>query len=87
MVEGQLHQEKRNLTSAENLKLATVWKPTLSSNLLVVYSRFNQGEWVSQLVHSQHKLDYVVGGGAQGQRKYTASMGSSNEKLNETCQN
>ena len=29
--------------------------------------RLNQGEWVTPLVYSQHKLDSVVGGGAQGQ--------------------
>ena len=56
-----------NLTSAENLKLATAQKPSLNSSILAVYPRLNQGEWVLPLVHSQHKLDSVVGGGAQGQ--------------------
>ena len=45
------------------------WKPTLSSSILVVYARLNQGEWVSPLANSQHKLDYLVGGGAETQRK------------------
>ena len=31
-----------------------------------VYPRLNQGEWGFPLVHSQHKLDSVAGGGAQG---------------------
>ena len=69
MAEGQLHWEDKNLTNAENLKLAMAQKPTLNSSILVVYPHLNQGEWVSHLVHSQHKLEFVVGGGAQGQRK------------------
>ena len=57
--------ENRNLTSAE--KLATARNPTLTR---VYWSRIpclDQGEWVTPLVYSQHKLDSVVGGGAQGQ--------------------
>ena len=44
-------------------------KPTLSSSILVMYPHLHQSEWVPPLVHSQHKLDSVVGGGAQGQQK------------------
>ena len=68
MAEGQLRWENRILTIAENLKLATSRKPALNSSLLV-YSYFNQGEQVFPLVYSQHKLDSVVGGGVQDQRK------------------
>ena len=57
VAEGRLRWEDRNLTSAENLKLAIAWKPTFSSSILIVYPHLNQGEWVSSLVHSQHKLD------------------------------
>ena len=66
MAEGQLSWENRNLTSVENLKLAMAQKPILISSILVAYPRLNQDEWVSPLVHSQLKLDSVVGGGAQG---------------------
>ena len=72
--------ENRNLTSAENLKLAKARKPILNSCILVAYPRLNQGEWVSPLVHSQHKFDTVLGGGAQGLQKYTAPMASSKKK-------
>ena len=44
------------------------WKPETYSQL-VVYPHLNQGGWVSLLVHSQPKLDFVVGGGVQGQWK------------------
>ena len=36
---------------------------------MAVYPRLNQGEWASPLVHSQHNMDSVVGGGAQDKRK------------------
>ena len=62
------------------MKLATARKPTLNSSILVAYPRLNQGVWVTPLVHSQNKLNSVVGGGVQGQRKYTAYMASSNKK-------
>ena len=58
MAEGQLYWENRDLANAENLKLATARKPTLNSSILVAYSRLNQSEWVSPLVHSQHDLDF-----------------------------
>ena len=45
MAESQLCWENRNLTSAENLKLAMARKPTLSSSILVVYPHLNQGKW------------------------------------------
>ena len=51
MAVGQLCLENRKLTSAENLKLATAWKPTLSLSILVVYPCLNQGEWVSPWKH------------------------------------
>ena len=82
VAEDQLHWENRNLSCAENLKLARARKPTLSSRIVVVYPRLNEGECVSTLVHSQHKLDSVMGGEAQSQRKNTASMASSNKKTN-----
>ena len=37
--------------------------------------RLNQGEWVTPLVYSQHKLDSVVGGGAQGEWKIYSIYG------------
>ena len=40
-----------------------------------MYLRLNQGEWVSPLVYSQHKLDSVVSGGAQGHRKIYSIYG------------
>ena len=80
MAKGQLHWENRNLTTAENLKLVMARKPTLSSSVLVVYPRLNQGEWVSPSVHSQHKLDSVVGGGLQGQWKIYSTCGVFNSK-------
>ena len=55
------------MTGGENLKLAMAWKPTLSLSILVVYPHLNQGEWISLLVHSWHKLDSMVGDGAKGQ--------------------
>ena len=54
--ESHLRWENRNLTSAENMKLATARKPTLSLSILVTYHRLNQDEWVSPLVPSQHVL-------------------------------
>ena len=42
MAEGQLRWENGNLNGAENLKLATARKPTLS--IVVAYPRLNQGE-------------------------------------------
>ena len=42
--------------------------------------RLNQGEWVTPLVHSQHKLDSVVGGGAQGQWKIYSIYGVFKQK-------
>ena len=44
-----------------------------------MYPRLNQGERVSPLVHSQHKLDSVVVE-HRAIEKYTASMASSNKK-------
>ena len=79
--------ENRNLTSAENLKLATARKPTVNLSILVVYPRVNQGEWVTPLVHSQHKLDSVVGGGAQGQRKIYSIYGVFKQKIQTKPQN
>ena len=80
--------ENRNLTSAETMKLATARKPTFNSSILVTYPRLNQGEWVTPLVHSQHKLDSVVAGGAQGQWKIYSIYGVFKQKnLNETSQN
>ena len=55
MAEGQLCWEDRSLTSAEKRKLAIARKPNLSSSIVVAYPHLNQGEWVSPLVHSQHK--------------------------------
>ena len=52
------------------LKLAGVWSPTASSNILVVYP----------LVISQCKMDSVVGGGAWTSEKQTLLMGFSNNK-------
>ena len=40
----------------------------------------NQREWVTPSVHSQHKLDSVVGGGAKGQWKYTAYISESDSE-------
>ena len=53
------------LTISENLKLARARDPISSSSQI----RFNQGEWVSQLVHSKHKLDSIEDSRAQGQQK------------------
>ena len=50
-----------------------------------MYPRLNQGEWVSLLVHSQHKLDSEVEHRAI--EKYTASMASSNKKKKKTKRN
>ena len=50
----------------------------LSTSMLVAYSHLNQGEWVSPLVHSQHKLDSVVEHRAS--KKYTAYIVSSNQE-------
>ena len=61
--------ENRNLTNVENLKLAMARKPTLSSSILVAYPHLNKDKWAFPLVHSQHRLGSVVGGGAQGQQK------------------
>ena len=80
MAEGQLRWENKNLTSAENLKLVTAQKPTFNSSILVAYPRLNQGEWISPLVHSQHKLDSVEGGEVQGQRKIYSIYGVFNKK-------
>ena len=66
VAEGQLHWENKNLTSAEKLKLAMAQTPTLNSSILVAYHRLNQGNWVTLLVHSQHKFN-LVGDGVQGQ--------------------
>ena len=49
--------------------MARAQKTTLSLSILVVYPCLNQGEWVSSLVHSQHKLHSVMAGEAQNQRK------------------
>ena len=68
VAEGQLRWENMNLTRAENLKLITAQKLTLSLRILVAYPRLNQGEWVFPLVHSLRKLDSVVSGEAQSQR-------------------
>ena len=89
MGEGQLYWENRNLTCAENLKLATTWKPTLSSSILVEYPHLNQGKWVSPLVHSQHNLDSMVGGGwwSAGPAKNIWHIWHQIKKLNETTQN
>ena len=38
-------------------------------NILVVYPRLNQGEYISSLVHSKLKFVSEAGGEAQGQRK------------------
>ena len=46
VAESQLRWKDRNLTSADDLKLATARKPTLSSSILVMYPCLNQGEWV-----------------------------------------
>ena len=40
---------------------------TPSSSILVVYPRLEQDKCVSPLVHSQHRLDFMVGGGAHDQ--------------------
>ena len=53
--------------STESLKFSRAQNPTPSSSILVVYPRFNQDEWVSPLINSQHKSDSMVGGGAQDQ--------------------
>ena len=73
--------ENRNLTSAENLKLVTARKPTLDSSILVAYPPSHQGEWVTPLVHSQHKLDSKVGGGAQGPWKISSIYGVFKHKI------
>ena len=49
VVEVQLCWEDRNLTSTENLKLATAQKPTFSSSILVTYPCLIKGEWIFPL--------------------------------------
>ena len=51
-----LSYKNQNLVEAQNLALNT--------SILVMYPHLEQGEWVSLLVHSQHKSDSVVGGEA-----------------------
>ena len=80
MTEDQSHWENRNLTSAENLKLATAWKPTLSSSIVVTYPYFNQGKWVLlwYIPNTSWTSWWVVE--YRAKEKYTASMASSNKK-------
>ena len=40
---------------------------------MVVDPRLNGNEWDSPLVNSQHKLDFLVGAGAQNWRKINTS--------------
>ena len=76
--------ENWNLTSAENLKLATARKPILKSSI----PHLNQGEWVTPLVNSQLKLDSVVDGGRRASEIYIQHMWRLQTKnLNETSQN
>ena len=53
------------LNCTESQKQAGAWNLTSSLRVLVEYPRRNQGEWFSSLVNSQHKLDSMMGGGAQ----------------------
>ena len=62
------------------MKLATAGKPPLNSSIVVVYPRLNQGEWITPLVHSQHKLHSVMGSRAEGRRKMYSIYGVFKEK-------
>ena len=45
-----------------------------------MYPRLNQGEWLSPLLHSLHKLDSVMGYWSQGQRKMNITYGVFKQK-------
>ena len=45
-----------------------------------MYPCLNQGEWVFSLVHSQHKLNSMVGVGVQGQQKINITYGVFKQK-------
>ena len=49
--------------SDKNQNLAEPQNLALNMNILILYLRLNQSEWVSPLVHCQHKLGSVVDGG------------------------
>ena len=72
--------ENRNLTSAENLKLASARKPTLNLSILVAYPRLNQGEWVTPwfIPNTSWTPWWVVE--RRARKKYIAYMASSNKK-------
>ena len=80
MAECQLRWQNRNLTSAENPKLATARKPIRSSNILVVYPRLNQGEWF--IPNTSWTPRWVVEHRAS--EKYTAPIASSYKKQKQT---
>ena len=80
MAEGQLSWENRNLTSAEDLKLATARKLTFSSSILVAYPCLNKGEWVSPLAHSHRSWTPWRVEERRASEKYTVSMVSLNKK-------
>ena len=64
-------------------RCSSYWKGSLRVALeysRLTYPHLNQGELVSSLVHCQNKLNSVVGGRAQGQRKINIIYGVFKQK-------
>ena len=69
-----------HLTACKQIKLAEAQNPILSSCTLFVYPCLNQGEWVSLLVNSQHKLESVMGDRTCKKQKLQMSFSNKREK-------
>ena len=69
------------LLSYKNQNLAEAQNLALNMSILVMYPHLNQSDWVSSLVHSQCKLDSIVGGGAKDQQITNYTHGFLKQKI------